>query len=82
MNSSIFFRTRFLISGSAVMQELEIGVILEMYLFLLQSRTEPQEDRRIYLVWVTPVSRMISKYLSTSLTGSTGSLHEMKITSK
>jgi len=47
MNSSIFFRTRFLISGRAVMQELEIGVILEMYLFLLQSQTESREDHHI-----------------------------------
>ena len=63
------------------MHELEIGVILEMYLFLLQSQTEPWKTI-LYLVWVTPVSRIISRYLSTSLTGSTGGLHEMKITLK
>ena len=34
------------------------------------------------LVCVMPVSRTPSKYFSTSFTGSTGSLHEMKITVK
>ena len=29
------------------MQELEIGVILEMYLFLVESQIEPREDRPV-----------------------------------
>ena len=35
MNSFIVFRTRFLISGRAVMHEFETGVSLEMYLTIL-----------------------------------------------
>ena len=34
------------------------------------------------LVCVMPVSRILSRYFSTSFTGSTGGLHEMKITAK
>ena len=43
MNSSIVFRTIFLISGRAVMQEFETGVSLEMYLFPLQLWMKPQK---------------------------------------
>jgi hypothetical protein len=44
------------------------------------GQKKPMENTR--LVRVTPVVSTSSTYLSTSLTGSTGALHDMKITAR
>ena len=81
INSSIVFRVRFLISGIAVIQELDTGVSLEIYLLVLQCQGESQRTTTC-LVCVMPFSRILSRYFSTSVTGSTGGLHEINITVK
>lgn len=63
------------------MQEFEMGVSLEMYLFPRKLQIEVREVTSC-LVCVIPVFRTLSRYLSTSPTGSTGGLHEIKITFK
>ena len=63
------------------MQEFETGVSLEMYLLAFNIRWDCKNPTTC-LVCVMPVFRISFRYFITSFTGSTGGLHDMKITAE